>query len=460
MEFKLLGPFEAHHEGRRLLTDSRRQERCLLSVLLLDAGRVVPTDRLVDLLWDGAANGSARGTVHTYIGRLRAALRAAGGPRVKTRYDGYVLEAEPGGYEVDTRDFVRLARAAADATDPAERIRVADRALALWRGPLLADVAGDRLRERLGGHLDARRLSTVELRAETQLSMGLHDRVVTDLAQSTALADLADAHPERERIVAARMTALYRCDRPAEAVQLYRATRRALADRLGVEPGADLTALHQRVLRRDPALDRPPAPLHAVRVGGHWLPWHTSGHPALEFCNTYAGWGGPGLPGSEWLRDYATLAVWAGHLDLAPDHVVARLLARTRREPGEAAGVLAEARAFRASLYACLTDPADSDAFKAVAGVVEAAARSSVFTRGGDSLGRWRIAPSAGLRLPLYAVARSAADLLSDPRRLVVRRCPGEECGWLFLDAGGRRRWCSLATCGAAARVRDGCAAG
>lgn len=452
MEFKLLGPFEARHEGAPLLTDSRRQERCLLSILLLDAGHVVTTGRLIDLLWDGEANASARGTVHTYVGRLRAALRTGRGPRIGTRHDGYVLETD--GYEVDARDFVPLARAAADATDPAERIRLGDRALALWRGPLLADVAGDRLRERLGGHLDALRLSTVELRAETQLSMGLHDRVAADLT------DLADEHPERERIVAARMTALYRADRAAEAVRLYGVTHHALSTRLGVEPGPDLTALHQRVLRRDPSLDRPPAPQYAVRVRDRWLPWNTSGHPALEFCNTYAGWRGPELPGSEWLRDYAALAVWAGHLDLAADHVVTRLLARARREPGEAGDVLAEAREFRARLYACLTDPADTAAFEAVAGVAEAAAGSSVFTRGGDGLGRWHVAPSAGLRLPLYAAARSAADLLADPRRLVVRGCPSEECGWLFLDSGGRRRWCSLATCGASRRLRDGCATG
>ncbi|MEV0781193.1 BTAD domain-containing putative transcriptional regulator [Streptomyces sp. NPDC050428] len=452
MKFKLLGPFEAHHEGRRLLTDCRRQERCLLSILLLDAGHAVTTDRLIDLLWDREANASARGTVHTYIGRLRAALRTGLGPRIETRHDGYLLEA--GGYEVDAQDFVPLARAAADATDPAERIRLCDRALALWRGPLLADVAGARLRERLGGRLDALRLSTVELRAETQLSMGLHDQVVADLTV------LADEHPERERIVAAQMTALYRGDRAAEAVRLYRVTRHALSERLGVEPGPDLTALHQRVLRRDPALDRPPAPLYAVRVRDHWLPWNTSGHPALEFCNTYAGWGGPRLPGSEWLRDYAALAVWAGHLDLAEDHVVTRLITRARHAPGEAAAVLAEARDFRARLYACLTDPADTGAFKAVADVAEAAAKSSVFTRGGDGLGRWRISPSAGLRLPLYATARSAADLLTDPRRFVVRGCPNEECGWLFLDGGGRRRWCSLATCGASRQLRDGCAAG
>lgn len=308
-------------------------------------------------------------------------------------------------------------------------------------------MAGEPLRERLGGHLDALRLSTVELRAESHLAMGLHERVVADLTA------LADEHPERERIVAAQMTALYRSDRAAEAVRLYRVTRRALSTRLGVEPGPDLNALHQRVLRRDPALDRPPAPLYAVRVGEHWLPWNTSGHPALEFCNTYAGWGGPELAGSEWLRDYATLAVWAGHLDLAEDHVVTRLLARARRDPGEAAAVLAQARDFRALLYACLTDPADTGAFKAVAEVAEAAAKSSVFTLGADGLGRWRIplrsacgSPPRGgpqRRRPAGGSAPSRGARL--PQRRVRLAVPGRRRPAQMVQPGDVRRLAATA---------------
>lgn len=112
--------------------------------------------------------------------------------------------------------------------------------------------------------------------------------------------------------------------------------------------------------------------------------------------------------------------------------------------------MLADARAFRSALHACLTDPQDGAAFGAVATVVQEAGRSAVLTRGEDGLAHWRLPPSAGLRLPLplYAAARAAGELLADPRRFTVRRCPGTGCGWLFLDASGRRRWCSLATCG------------
>ncbi|MYS91310.1 MULTISPECIES: BTAD domain-containing putative transcriptional regulator [Streptomyces] len=440
MEFQLLGPFAARHEGRQVLLGSRRQERCLLAVLLLHAGRAVTTDRLIDLLWDGEPPDAARATVHTYVGRLRAALRPYG-VSVETRHDGYVVEQGP--HEIDAQEFAGLVGQAADSADPADRVRLYDQALGLWRGPLLADVAVEPLRARLGGRLGELRLSAVERRAETQLTMGLHDRVVADLTP------LLEEHPTRERLVGAQMTALYRAGRQADALRLYRSTRTTLAAELGIEPNSELRTLHERMLRADPRLDRPPGPVYAVRVGDQWLPWSTSGHPALEFCNTYAGWGGEPLPGSEWLRGYATLAVWAGHLDLIEERQVTGLREQALRQPAEAAAVLDEARRLRTDLYACLTDPREGRAFKAVAGAVEDAARLSVFTRGDDGLGRWQPSPAAGLRLPVCAVARSAGELLADTRRFTVRGCPSRDCGWLFLDESGRRRWCSLATCGA-----------
>ncbi|WP_344338123.1 AfsR/SARP family transcriptional regulator, partial [Kitasatospora putterlickiae] len=321
MEFRLLGPFEADHQGEPVLAGARRQERCLLAVLLLEDGRVVATERLIDLLWHGGPPASARGTVHTYIGRLRARLRPHG-VVIDTRHDGYALV--PGHHGLDVREFLELTARAAATGDPSERLRCHDRALALWRGPLLADVADEALRGRLGGRLLHLRLSALEQRAELLLAMGRHDRLLADLP----LRDGGlDGLPPRERLVRAAMTALYRAGRQGEALALYRRTRRTLVETLGVEPGAELTALHQRILRADPRLDRPPAPLYAVRVGEEWLPWSAGGHPALEFCNTFAGWGSPSAPpGSDWLRGYSTLAVWAGHQDLAAQPLVEALL--------------------------------------------------------------------------------------------------------------------------------------
>jgi SARP family transcriptional regulator, regulator of embCAB operon len=435
MDFRLLGPFEADHDGLPVPLGSRRQERCLLAILLLDAGRVVSIDRLMDLLWDGHPPDSARGAVHTYVGRLRRSL-GQHGLTIATRYDGYCVD--PAGHRIDAEEFVDLIRRAGAAHDPMERVQFYDRALALWRGSLLCDVADEALRVRLDGTLAELRLAGCERRAEAQLTMGQQDRVVSDLLL------LAEQYPARERLIALLMTALYRCSRQAEALRLYDLTAKVLDADLDVEPGPELQRLYQQILAGDPRLSRPDGPVYAVRVRDHWLPWSIGGHPALEFCNTYAGWNAPPMPRAEWLRSYSALAVWAGYVDLADDLTVTQLLRLARRSPLEAADILDEARTLRSNLYACLTNAQDARAFEVVARFAEAAAKVSTFTLDEDRLARWTLSPSTGLRLPLHAAARSAADLLSDPRRHTVCSCPGEHCGWLFLDSSGRRRFCSV----------------
>lgn len=198
---------------------------------------------------------------------------------------------------------------------------------------------------------------------------------------------------------------LYRDGRRADALELYRRTRQVLVSELGIEPGPALTTLHERVLRDDPRLERPPAPLYAVRVG------------------------------EDWLRGYATLAVWAGHLDLVDTPLVDRLLQQARERPDEAAAVLAEARVFRADLYACLTDPHDVRAFNAVAAVARRAAGAAVFTRGEDGLGRWRLPRPSGCRCPCSPPPTASAPLVlpghlrqSAPARpALLTTAPGRE---------------------------------
>jgi DNA-binding SARP family transcriptional activator len=438
MDFRLLGPFEARAGGQPIAVGTRRQERLLLATLLLDAGHVVPIGRLIELLWDDDPPRSARGAIHTYVGRLRHML-APYGVVIATRRDGYLFEAA--GHTVDAAEFVAQARHAANLLDQGERVRLLDAALGLWRGPLLDGLADDGLRHRLGAHLTEIRLSTSELLAEVRLAMGHHERVIAGLS------GLAGQHPTRERLIALLMTALYRDHRQADAIALYRDTRRVLVADLGAEPGAELQELHVQILRNDASLERPPMPAYAVRVRDQWLPWKSAGHPALEFCNTYAGWNGPPVPGAEWLRSYAVLAVWAGYVDLADQQTVGRLVDEAKRDPLQADAVLAEARTFRTHLYACLTRADPTSSFEIVAGYAEAAAKESRFTRDGDGLCHWRLAESAGLRLPVLAAARSAAELLADPRRFTVRRCPSVECGWLYLDQSRLRQWCTMALC-------------
>ncbi|WBB64543.1 BTAD domain-containing putative transcriptional regulator [Streptomyces sp. WMMC500] len=469
MEFRLLGPFEAVRDGAPVSLSRRRQERLLLAVLLLSPGRTVAAGRLAELLWDGGGDGGGgRGTLHTYISRLRMALRPYG-VGIITRGDGYT--AELGGWRTDAAEFAERARAAAALRDPVERLHRTEEALALWRGELLDGLADGELRARLGGELAELRLCALEQRAEDRLRTGrdghprdlhLHPRapghVPADGGTLAAeLRPLVARHPLRERLVAALMTALYRAGRQAEALDVYRTTRLALAAELGVAPGPALRDVHDRVLAADPALDDPPLPAYAVQVRDVRLPLHTSGQPALEFCNTFAGWDGARESGAEWLTGYRALAVWAGHLGLLEDWLVTQLLKQAQQRPAAAREALAEARELRSAMHACFVAPADRRAFRQVARAAEAAARAAEFVRDEDGLGRWRLPASTGLRLPVLAVARSAADLLADPQRFTVTACPSPDCGWLFLDAPGRRRWCSLGTC--AARDSAGCLA-
>jgi SARP family transcriptional regulator, regulator of embCAB operon len=435
MDFRLLGPFEAVHDGQQVAVGSRRQERCLLGVLLLEADRVVSTQRLIDLLWGGDPPGSARGAIQTYVGRLRRSL-APYGLAIATRNDGYVVDAA--GHSIDAKLFVDLSRRAITTTDPLQRVQLYDQALGLWRGPLLADVADEPLRVRLDAGLVELRLSTSQRRAEAQLLMGQHDQVAADLSA------LVEQYPTREALVALLMTALYRSARTADALHFYHQTVKVLDDELGMAPGPELRGVHEQIVRRDRRLDRPAKPIYAVQVRDQWLPWNTTGHPALEFCNTYAGWGGPPLPGGEWLGSYAALAIWTEYQDLADEWTVTRLVRLGRRVPREAATVLEQARTLRANLYACLTNPHDTRAFAVVAGFAEAAAKVSVFESDEDGLGRWRLPPASGLQLPVHAAAQSAAQFLGDLRRNLVCACPGEGCGWLFINRSGRRQFCTL----------------
>lgn len=446
MDFRLLGPFEARVGGRSIAVGTRRQERVLLAALLLDAGRLVPVDRLISLIWgDDDPPRSARAAIHTYVARLRQTLTVYG-VAVVTRRDGYLLEAD--GHTVDVADFVDLVKRANAAVDPGERVRLFERALDMWRGPLLADLVDDRLRHRLGASLVELRLTSVETWSEARLAMGDHDVVLAELP------DLVHEHPTRERLAGPLMTALFRAGRASDALEQYQKIRKIMVTELGVEPGLRLQELHRRILRNDPSLDRPPAPAFAVRVRDQWLPWKAGGHAALEFCNTYAGWGGRLTSEGDWLRSYRALAVWAGYVDLADDAGVTRLLDLADQDPSAASGTLEEARQLRVHLYTCLTSPDDTASFAVVARYAEAAAKVSQFGRDRDGLGQWRLASAAGLRLPLYAAAKAGADLLADPRRYTVRRCPGVHCGWLYLDQSRLRQWCSMDICGRGAILR------
>ncbi len=192
-------------------------------------------------------------------------------------------------------------------------------------------------------------------------------------------------------------------------------------------------------------------PAHFEVVEGLRLPARISGHPALDFCNTWAGWDGQGAV--EYLADYEHLAVWGGFVGILRPDQVPVLRQHARGSASAAASVLERARTFRANLYAVLRDPARAPAWPAVADEVATAAQALHLHRAVDTI-RWEVAPAADLSAPLAAAAWSAGELLTSPALRRVRGCAGAGCGWLFLDPTGRRRWCVMATCGNREKAR------
>ena len=172
------------------------------------------------------------------------------------------------------------------------------------------------------------------------------------------------------------------------------------------------------------------------------LPVRLSGHVALDFCNTAAGWGGPDL--KEYLIGYDALALWAADAGLIDVGQAKRLRAEARARPSAGAAVLRRALRLREAVYATALS---GDAWETVAEEAERAARAARLTPAG-----WQLPER--LDLPVLSVARAAADFLLGEGREHVGACPGPQCGWLFLDPRGRRRWCSMATCGNRAKQR------
>jgi predicted RNA-binding Zn ribbon-like protein len=181
------------------------------------------------------------------------------------------------------------------------------------------------------------------------------------------------------------------------------------------------------------------------------LPARLSGHASLDFCNTWAGWDGHAT--RDYLEDYGHLAVFAGFVGVLPEDRVASLRRQARRRARESASALERARRFRAALYDTVRNGAASPSWDLVAREVEAAAAARRLHRANEGI-RWEIEPGAGLAAPMLAMAWSAGELLTSRDLAYVRACPGAGCGWLFLDPRGRRRWCTMATCGNREKAR------
>jgi predicted RNA-binding Zn ribbon-like protein len=198
-------------------------------------------------------------------------------------------------------------------------------------------------------------------------------------------------------------------------------------------------------------ITREPYKAFAERVDGLILPAPVGGHPALDFCNTEAGWGTP-EPG-DYLRSYEYVVAWVKGAGLIEHDLSDRIRRRAARNHAEASGALEEARAFRNSLHSVLLKPKPGADWDRVAALVREGAVSAVLKPGAHTA-IWELPERIGMRLPLLALARSAGELLTSEEVASVRPCPGNHCGWLFLDRKGSRRWCTMSTCGNRAKAR------
>jgi DNA-binding SARP family transcriptional activator len=260
LEFRILGPLEVR-DGDRPVEVRGAKQKLLLGKLVLNANKVVSSEALINVLWGEDPPDTARKALQMHISQLRKLLERDGGqPVIVTRPPGYELRV--GAASVDSARFERALGEADRAGGPramAERLR---EALALWRGPALADVErGDALRGEVA-RLDELRLGATEDRIDADLALGDHAAVIPELEALVA------EDPLRERLRAQLMLALYRSGRQADALALYRDTRRVLVDELGIEPSRKLRELEERILVQDPGLERPGrAPLGGELIG-------------------------------------------------------------------------------------------------------------------------------------------------------------------------------------------------
>lgn len=251
MELRLLGPVEVWNGGRQVLLGGAKPQS-LLAALLLEAGRVVTVDRLIEAIWEDDPPTTARGVLQTYVASLRRAFTGAGLPDIIVSHRlGYLAEIAP---DVLDRDlFQRLVTHGRQSSQQGRHEEAGETfrtALRLWRGEALGGIGGAYLRAE-AVRLEELRLAVTEERIAADLAAGQDERLIDELAELVAL------HPARERLRRDFMVALYRVGRQADALAVYQKGRQVLVEEMGVEPGPELRQAQEAILRSDPALARP-----------------------------------------------------------------------------------------------------------------------------------------------------------------------------------------------------------
>ncbi|HXP57782.1 MAG TPA: BTAD domain-containing putative transcriptional regulator, partial [Streptosporangiaceae bacterium] len=260
MRVGILGPLEARDAAGQPAPLAGPRLRALLIRLAVAGGHAVSVDRLAGDLWPDQRPEDRPADPANALQALVSRLRQAGGRDLVEYASGsYRLAIDPA--EIDAMVFERLVsrgRAALSAGDPAAAAPLLGQALALWRGPALADVADAPFASGPVARLEELRLAAAEDQTEARLTLGQGAELVPDVEE------LAAAHPLRERLRGQLMRALYAAGRQAEALAVYDQTRRLLADRLGVDPSPELSAVHLGILRADPKLTPAAPPAAAV----------------------------------------------------------------------------------------------------------------------------------------------------------------------------------------------------
>ncbi|MFE0150532.1 BTAD domain-containing putative transcriptional regulator [Nonomuraea sp. NPDC059007] len=246
MEYRILGPVDLWRDGRSISIVGQKQ-RTLLAVLVLKANQVVSHDRLLTALWGTEIPASSRKLLHNHVWSLRRLLRTA--THLSGMPTGYRLNVPPGGSDLETFTAgTRAARTSFAAGDHQQAAHQLREALALWRGPALAGTR-DELMLTDGAALDELRVAALADRIDADLALDRHADLISELRH------LAVEHPLQERLRGQLMTALHRSGRTAEALEEYRIARHHLRQELGLEPGQELSDLHQMILTAAPVGD-------------------------------------------------------------------------------------------------------------------------------------------------------------------------------------------------------------
>ena len=263
----ILGPIEL--VGEEPVPLGGVKERCLLAALAVHCGQAVSTGCLVDALWADDPPRTAAKTLQNYVLRVRRALARVSGPVIVTLPDGYCLRAAPGVVDAMLAEsLIGEGRRKMAGGDPDRAARLLRQALGLWRGPALGEFTNRPFAATEASRLEELREAALEDLFDAELALGRHHEVVGDLEALVAGGAL------RERRWGQLMVALYRDGRQAEALDAFGRLRQVLSQDLGVDPGVELSDLHQAILRQSPG-----------------LAWHPRQRPQEEAVRGYFGRG-------------------------------------------------------------------------------------------------------------------------------------------------------------------------